>query len=163
MTRLVLPIFALLILCPFYANGQDCKRETDKFKGIDKITCDNVQITVTEQPGERIARSGLFVAKTSESSAPLAVITTRSDSWNFLDTDTAYILADESRIEVSVKRAGSDAGNGHVVEQQALMFDLQQARQLSQADTVRMKMGSAVFRLDPLPARLSEVFRLADQ
>jgi len=164
MTRRVLPILALLILCPFYASAQDCERETDEFKGTDKITCEGKSITITDQPGEQIFEASLMAAMISDHSALIVAITTFSDSWNFLDTDTAYILADGTRIEVPAKRTGNRdvRDGGTVAEQQALMLDQQQARQISQADTVRMKMGTAVFRLDPLPAQLGEIFRLMD-
>lgn len=152
-------LFASLLCLP--ARAQTCEKETDEFSGHTKVQCDNEAVTVTTQPSNRIDQAFLSAIHSDESQGSLYVlITVVAESWNFLGSDTAYILADDERIETSARRGESSAEQGRVIEQMILVLDRPDMRAVRNASEVRAKISNAVFELSPLPAQVDNVLSL---
>ena len=137
------------------AVGQTCEKNVDEFTGDTTIRCENEAITVTEQPGERISRAYVSAIYTPESKDAVYVsIVAVAESWNFLSTDTAYFLADGTRIEAESARGETETQSGSVIEQQIITLGQPEAQAIRRASTVRLKLSRAVFEAGALSRQL---------
>lgn len=149
---------SLLFLSPLPVHAQDapdpapptdpeapCTRETDEFKQQTVTRCEPLSAEVEEQPAETLYRVRVVLGRLDD--APYLLLSTVSDSWNFLDVETAYALIDDKRHEFRLSRVDQDVDGGQVSEQNAIMLDADALETLAEAREVRMKAGQAVLRL----------------
>lgn len=147
------PIFAftLFILAPSLAQAQDqavsspCARETDEFKEQTTTRCEPLSVEIEDQPGETIYRARLIVSEVD--GQPFLVLYTASDSWNFLDVDTAYALIDGENYRFRFLDVDREVDSGEVMEQNAMVVEAPAFEALGSASTIRLKIGQAVLRL----------------
>lgn len=127
-----------------------CDTKTDEFTGKEGTVCESIEMIVEEHPTERIYTSTAMLVKIN--SMTVMVITTGSDSWNFLGTDNAYALIDGERHFLKVQKVSRNAKSGVVIEQNAVMLDDRDLQALKSASKIRLKIGSAVFEV---PSKIS--------
>jgi hypothetical protein len=72
------------------------------------------------------------------------IFTSGSESWAFLDDDTAYFLIDGKRQEAMFARGDREVDGGDVTEQNIVVLDKSFRAQLKNAETVRVKIGQHV-------------------
>jgi hypothetical protein len=122
-----------------------CTRETDEFKQQTVTRCEPLSAEIEEQPAETIYRVRVVLGRLDEDAYLL--VSTVSDSWNFLRVDTAYALIDGENHEFRFMRVDREVEGGQVAEQNALMLDAEALGALAAAAEVRVKLGQAVLRL----------------
>lgn len=144
-----------LFLLTTPALSQPCSVEKDEYKGSSVVSCESASIEVIEQPGESIIDASIQVIVAAEENGTFASVNTFSDSWNFLGTETAYVLADGTRFELDVSRNDQEVMDGGVVGEQNLIHITDKAvRHIRKASDVRMKLGRAAFELSTLRTQL---------
>lgn len=79
------------------------------------------------------------------------VITSISDSWNFLSVDKAYMLIDGERFTLSTIQLDREVDGGSVTEQTAVVVSGDVMRVMKSASTIRMKIGQAVLNIPSTP------------
>lgn len=144
MITVILTLFLALVGSP--AAGQSCDVETDEFSGEKEISCDYVDIAVEDQPAERLTSSrAMFVSIDGET---VLIVYSKSDSWNFLDVDSAYALIDNNRAEWSLKRIETQTTDyGSVEELHGMVVTRSELRRIANSQTFRMRVGGAVYDL----------------
>ncbi|MFO8099800.1 MAG: hypothetical protein R6T83_09310 [Salinibacter sp.] len=147
-----------LLLSPALLHAQDppdpappgdpntpCTRETDEFKQQTVTRCEPLSAEVEEQPAETIYRVRVVLGRLDGEAYLL--VSTVSESWNFLRDDTAYALIDDENHEFQLMEIDREVDGGQVAEQNALMLDAEALDALASAAEVRVKVGQAVLRL----------------
>lgn len=140
-------LIAVLIFLPALAVAQ-CESETDEFTGQVTVACENREVPVESQPGERIYGAYATAAKSEGKYAVL--LTTSSDSWNFLSTDKAHALIDGDRFEFRAGAGDREIESGGVVEQKVILLSESEVRTVAEAERFRLKLGQAVFDLSSI-------------
>jgi hypothetical protein len=138
-------LFVLLFLIPTLVFAQECERETDEFTGNTTIYCLEKDFEIEQQPDETILFRSL--AYMCGEKSMIFSLTTRSESWNFLDTDTGYALIDGERVQFEGYKTNPKVDGGEFVEQYNFSIDQNDLRQIAGAKTFRFKFGKAVFNL----------------
>ncbi len=151
-------LFISLLLCPTLLYAQDppepappadpnspCTRETDEFKQQTVTRCEPLAVEVEEQPAETMYRVRVLLGRLDGDAYLL--VSTVSDSWNFLRVDTAYALIDGENHEFPLMEVDREVDGRQVAEQNALMLTPEALDALASAGEVRVKMGQAVLRL----------------
>jgi hypothetical protein len=137
---------ALLMCLPAIAFAQTCTTKTDEFTGGTTVICKADDAAVEEHPDEFIERNNVIYA--SADGTLFMAISTLSESWNFLHTEKAYALVDGERVVFDANRNGGEVrDDGKVTEQMFMLLSRRELQQIARGDTVRMKMGQAVFDL----------------
>jgi len=153
MRTLLLLTILILASAPF-TNAQDvsdltkgeCLTKTDEFTGKTSSVCfigDDIEIE--DQPSEPIMYMSLYL------SSEAFVITSISDSWNFLSVDKAYMLIDGERFTLSTIQLDREVDGGSVTEQTAVVVSGDVMRVMKSASTIRMKIGQAVLNIPSTP------------
>jgi hypothetical protein len=142
-TLSILILFAALA-SPALGQVEMRQNRTDEFTGDKIIQTRFVPIDVQSTGDELLYRheSSLFYNEGKW----FLVFSTTSDSWAFLDADTAYFLIDGERFErdlMSTDRNVRDGGS--VAEQNAVVLDEEIRSAMAQSESVRMKANQYVF------------------
>jgi hypothetical protein len=131
---------------PAIAFAQTCTTKTDEFTGDTTVICKADDVTIEEHPDEFIDRNNVIYG--SADGTLFVAISTLSESWNFLNTEKAYALVDGGRVVFDANRNGGEVrDDGKVFEQMFMVLSRKELQQIARADTVRMKMGQAIFDL----------------
>jgi hypothetical protein len=145
------PLVLALALCAALAapapaqTDAPCTTETDEFTQATTIDCPNANATVQQQPGNALYTTQINLVKAE--GRPFVLLTTSSDSWNFLDVDRAYMIADGQNFNSKLMRVESEVQGGSVIEQNVTPLTEDALRALAQAKSFRIKVGQAVFRV----------------
>jgi hypothetical protein len=150
-TLLITIVTMLFALTASSAIGQDsCTVNTDEFSGDTEVQCEYVDLTVEEQPGERITTSRAMIVSVNDQT--VLMFYSQSDSWNFLNTDKAYGLIDGQRAEWSFERIETQTNDyGSVEELHGVVLSRSHLRKIADSDTFRVKVGSAIYDLSNTP------------
>lgn len=148
-------LIAALLLIPMLAFGQNCTSETDEFTGETDISCDNVEVTVNEQPLETIY--GAWVMAVQAEGQNAMVLTVRAESWNFIDADQAYAIIDGERYQFRVVNGEREVDDGDVIEQKIIPLGGKDAQAIANAQKFRLKVGQAVFDASPVSSNFEMI------
>lgn len=144
-------VITLFILATFPSYGQGestpspCTQETDAFTEQTATRCEALSPEIEEQPGETIYRARTVVSQVD--GQVFLLLYTVSESWNFLDVDTAYALIDGENYTFRFVDVDREVDSGQVTEQNAMIVDAPVLDALRSASKVRLKVGQAVLRL----------------
>lgn len=127
------------------STASPCVQETDEFKQQTVTRCDPLSVEIEQEPDESLYRTRVLLSEI-DGQAFLLVYTV-SESWNFLDVDTAYALIDGDSYEFPFADVEREVESGRVTEQNAVMLDDDVLDALASATEVRVKVGSGVLRL----------------
>ena len=141
------------------AGGEPCEREVDEFTGVASYTCPSLSLEVEKQPSEQIyGAKGLLL---HNDGSTFFLITTYSDSWNFLSVETAYTLLDGKRAKFALQSVNREVNGGRVYEQNAIQLSSKDLQRLAEVTEFRMKVGLAVFGV-PVEDLAEQVSFMAD-
>jgi len=136
-----------------------CKVETDEFREAQTIYCKLRDLEIQERPGEEIFNAEGRLQRGADGQGLLIV--TASESWNFIGENKAYAIIDGENYKFRLARVDQEVKTGGgVVEQRGIGLTDQQLRAVAQADTIRVKIGRAVFKLPAQPFSKDAEFML---
>jgi hypothetical protein len=139
-------LFALFLTAP--ASGQDlCEAETDEFTGDTTVQCEYDRLPVEEHPQHYLDWSRVAVLTANDTY--ILAFGTKSESWNFLNTDTAYALIDGERYEWNLYEIRTEADGPGVREVHGIAINASDLAAVAEASRIRVKFGGAVFNLTP--------------
>ena len=151
-------VFALLLLTSS-AFAQDCTSERDEFIGGTAIDCPDIEVPIEEHPENRLLyRGASFIDADGQKGI---ILTTASDSWNYLDDGTAYALVDGQRMEFDVYEIEATAKEGRVMEQNFFIMSDSQVRRVANASQFRVQYSNGVFDMTPLIKQAKRVMQIA--
>lgn len=144
---------------PASIMAQDCRSDHDEFKDVTTLECGYAEIDIEEQPRELIYEAQVKTVRSEGTDPVFMGIKSESESWNFHNIDTAYLLIDGERAEFDAERLdGETLDGGDVMETLIISVPNEHLRQLSTASSIRMKIGSAVFEMgNVLPGFIEEI------
>lgn len=133
-----------LIANPAFGQADLSQNETDEFTGNQIIQTVFRSVEAQETGDEPLFSQDASVFYNEGTWA--LVFATTSDSWVFLDVDTAYFIVGGERFERNLVNNERDVRDGGTVyEQNAVLLNDEIRTAMAQADKVRMKAGQYVF------------------
>lgn len=148
--------------------AQSCEQDPDGFEDAEtdfEVNCASEDMTVTRQPDGEVATAKLQARKKEGEETISVMLITVSTAQNFEGSGASRLVADDMEMDVPLRPTGDSKRmeEGIMFEVKRLALSRSEARQVSQADSVRLETGEAAFQLGPLPGQLREVLRLSDQ
>jgi hypothetical protein len=122
-----------------------CVKKADEFTGNEGVRCPPRELTIDEQPGEHLYRAYARIAGVE--GTPALLIQSASKSINFLEVQRVYALLDGDRYTFSVSPFDTNFEDRRVIEGKLARLTRNQLESLASADTIRFRMGNAVFRV----------------
>ena len=89
------------------------------------------------------------------------ILTTASDSLNYLYDGTAYALVDGQRMEFDVYEIETTAKEGRVMEQNFFIMSDSQVRRVANASRFRVQYSNGVFDMTPLIKQAKRIMQIA--
>lgn len=151
---LTLSVF-LLIIVPAHSQ---CTREVDEFTGNETISCPRAEVPVEEQPRNNLYGAWATVVR-SEGKTGI-IVSTLSDSWNFLSTGKAHALIDGTRHELALASGERAVESGSVIEQNVIVLPSGKAKAAADASSFRVKIGQAVLDLSPITSDIESILEM---
>lgn len=122
-----------------------CEKKEDEFKQQVTITCPDANSEIQQQPQNEFLVSGVGLVQREGQN--YLIFTTASDSWNFLDVDTAYMIVNGQNLESELINSENQTQNGSVIEQNVAPLTESELRKIAEAESFRAKIGRAIFKI----------------
>lgn len=141
-----LTIFLFAVLLAPAASGQDlCESQTDEFTQEKSVKCKYDTVPVEEHPVHRLGWARAMVMAVEDSY--ILAFGTKSESWNFLDTDEIYALIDGERFEWDLYEIRTETEGRGVREVHGMVLSRDELDDVAEASRIRVKYGGAVLDL----------------
>jgi len=112
----------------------------DRFKGDTTCQTSTFDMDTKESDADR---ANLIMAYTG--SQYVLYITTLSDEWQYLSTDTAYFLIDGDKASFKIHRVDTDVRSGNVIEQYAIVVSPLQIKDFMKAQQIEFKIDNDIY------------------